>query len=355
MAEQQFSAPEHVRYVVRKSASGVMKVNEFQQPGFTIVGDHLAQHRELSLTAIGLAAHIQSLPEGSPVDIRTLAGKFPEGRERVAAALRELEAHGYIERRRERTEDGKILTLTISYNNPEATRARLAREAAATQGSGKRNEGEPAPEEPEPAGRIRQQTPSPSPRARARAEAAPPPAPAPAAGPTLAAAPTPAPGPPVSAPTPAPAPAVASRPAGPRRVPPPLPEPHTPDPERRRAAADLLADLRREAPCLLLTEREVGRLAPAVAAWLERGAAPDAVRRTLTANLPADLRHPAAFLAYRLTELLPPPLPVAPVSVAAPRPDPLQNCDTCDRAYRAPEPGDCPGCLAAGPARLEAA
>jgi DNA-binding MarR family transcriptional regulator len=342
MAEQQLSAPERVRYVVRKSTSGVLKVNEFQQPGFTIVGDHLAQHRELSLTAIGLGAHIQSLPEGSPVDIRTLAEKFPEGRQRIATALRELEAHGYLERRRERTENGKIVSLTISYNNPEATRARLAREAAATHASGQRNEGEPAPEEPEPARYIRpQQTPSP------RAETAPAPVPTPVPGP--------APAPALASPAPTPTAAVPPRPAGPRRVPPPLPEPRTPDPERRRVAADLLADLRRDAPCLLLAEREVRRLAPAVAAWLERGAAPDAVRRTLTANLPSDLRHPAAFLAYRLTELLPPPLPVTPVSVAALRPDPLQNCDTCDRAYRAPEPGDCPGCLVTEPARLEAA
>jgi hypothetical protein len=88
MAEQQLNAASCARYVVRRSLSGVHKVTEFQHPGFTIIGDHLAQHRELSLTAIGLATYIQSLPEGAPVDIRTLAAKFREGRERVAAALR---------------------------------------------------------------------------------------------------------------------------------------------------------------------------------------------------------------------------------------------------------------------------
>lgn len=45
-----------------------------------VVGSHLAQHRELSLTAIGLATHIPSVPEGTAVDIRSLADRFPEGR-----------------------------------------------------------------------------------------------------------------------------------------------------------------------------------------------------------------------------------------------------------------------------------
>ncbi len=56
-----------------------------------VIGNHLAQHRELSLTTIGLATHILSVPEGTPVDIRSLAERFPEGRDRIASALRELE------------------------------------------------------------------------------------------------------------------------------------------------------------------------------------------------------------------------------------------------------------------------
>ncbi|MFJ9612540.1 helix-turn-helix domain-containing protein [Streptomyces noursei] len=102
---------------------------EFQRPGYTITGDHLAQHRELSMTAIGLGVHILSLPEGSRVDIRTLANRFPEGRQRIAAGLRELEKHGYLKRVAKRLEDGRMVTVTISYNNPAATKERLAGEA----------------------------------------------------------------------------------------------------------------------------------------------------------------------------------------------------------------------------------
>ena len=50
---------------------------------FTVVGNHLAQHRELTLTAIGLAVHIQSLPEGARVDIKTLAAHFPDSQSPV--------------------------------------------------------------------------------------------------------------------------------------------------------------------------------------------------------------------------------------------------------------------------------
>ncbi|GGX05219.1 hypothetical protein GCM10010341_28400 [Streptomyces noursei] len=126
MAMKQFNAHQCPSYTDRRSPVGVQKVVEFQRPGYTIIGDHLAQHRELSMTAIGLGVHILSLPEGSRVDIRTLANRFPEGRQRIAAGLRELEKHGYLKRVAKRLEDGRMVTVTISYNNPAATKERLA-------------------------------------------------------------------------------------------------------------------------------------------------------------------------------------------------------------------------------------
>ncbi|MEV7172060.1 hypothetical protein AB0O18_20415 [Streptomyces sp. NPDC093224] len=114
------------------------------------------------------------------------------------------------------------------------------------------------------------------------------------------------------------------------------------------AAAELLAGLRRRDPRLLLAERDVARLAPGVAAWLERGLDAEAVARALSRDLPEPLRNPAGVLAYRLGALLPPRLPPLPGPAARPHPDrityPMQNCDGCDRGFRAPEPGRCGDC-----------
>ncbi|OKJ99813.1 DNA-binding protein [Streptomyces sp. CB03234] len=287
MDTQQVSAPSRAssRVPGRVTAFGVIHVNSIHTSRFTIVGNHLAQHGQLSLTAIGLAVHIQSLPNGAKIGIKVLADRFPESEARIAAALRELEKHSYLERTLVRLPGGKLVTRTVSYNHPAAAAA------------------------PEPA-------------------VVPPPAPAPE--PPVAPAPPPAPEPePVPVPQQAP----------PR---PPLPKPQAPDLERHRMATDLLAGLRRDEPRLLLSEKDVRRLAPAVAAWLERDAHPDAVRHALTADLPDRLKHPAGFLAHRLTALLPPPLPPAPLP-GSPR-APLQNCEDCDRAFRAADPGRCRDC-----------
>ncbi|MGW2558214.1 helix-turn-helix domain-containing protein [Streptomyces sp. NPDC001514] len=247
---------------------GIQHINIRHTERFVVVGNHLAQHTELSLTAIGLAVHIQSLPAGARISIKRLAERFPEGEIRIAAALRELEEHGYLARVQVRLPSGMVITLTLSYNNPADQRADAAPDADRTPVP------EPEPEQPPP-----------------------------------------------------PEPDSGSEPAHPTSP----------------AAASLLAGLRRDDARLILAERDVRRLAPAVDAWLERGIAPDAVRRTLIADLPGGrIHHPAAFLAHRLTALLPPPLPATPAP--PPRPDPLQNCDRCDRAFRAPEPGYCRDC-----------
>ncbi|MEU5076175.1 helix-turn-helix domain-containing protein [Streptomyces asoensis] len=93
---------------------------------FTVIGNHLAQHRELSLLAIGLGVHIQSLPKGARVDIKSLTARFPEGATRIAAALRELESHGYLRRERSRIPGGRIVTRTVSCNQPGRHRRTVA-------------------------------------------------------------------------------------------------------------------------------------------------------------------------------------------------------------------------------------
>ncbi|GHI06798.1 DNA-binding protein [Streptomyces cellostaticus] len=257
---------------------------------FTVIGNHLTQHPELSLLAIGLGAHIQSLPPGARADIKSLAARFPEGPARIAAALRELEAHGYLRRERTRIPGGRIVTRTISCNQPKPHRADHA---------------DPAP------------TGAPVRAARASAHTVAP----------QAAHDTPHP---------------KKRPPRPL---PAVPHPAYPSPTLLQTATDLLTGLRNVDPRLLLSAHDTAHLTPGVAAWLQRDVTPTAVRHALASDLPPEgLRRPAALLAHRLTAQLP---PLPPFRAPAPPPTsrhPLQTCNGCDRAFRAPAPGRCRDC-----------
>ncbi|MFG3551447.1 helix-turn-helix domain-containing protein [Streptomyces sp. NPDC047725] len=280
MGTQNPSAPSRARsrdrgknHPAGQPFAGVTHEHVRHTENFTVIGNDLAQHPELSLLAIGLACYIQSVRPGTAVDIKTLAARFPEGPTRIAAALRELEAHGYLRRSRERTTTGRIITRTVSCNRPGH---RAARETPS-----RRPARRTAPDEPAPRKRL-----------------------------------------------------------------PAVPQPSLPAPALLQAAVDVLAGLRRHDPRLLLSAADAEHLAPGVAAWLERDLTPTAVRHALTAHLPDEpLIRPAALLAHRLTAQLPPPPAFRPPAPADPEPrHPLQTCDGCDRAFRAPQPGRCRDC-----------
>ncbi|WP_432008342.1 hypothetical protein [Streptomyces parvus] len=302
--------------------SGVLHVVIPHTSRFTVVGNHLTQHTELSLVAIGIAVYIQSLPAGAEVSIKALAARFPEGEVKIACALRELEAHGYLHRTRVRLARGRVATRTVFCNQPGAV---LRGGVVPVAGLAVRST-TPAPT------LVREHihVPEPVPEATAVPEE-PRPVPEPVLVPEAA-------HPPVRLP-------LRTAPTQPRR---PLPRPRALTPELRQAASALLADLRRHAEELVLSEEAVEELVPGVAAWLERDATTDAIRRALTADLPKPLKHPARLLRHRLTALLPPPLPGV-HDLAAPRRTPVtpfQTCDGCERAFRSHEPGHCRDCRA---------
>ncbi|MCH0563127.1 MULTISPECIES: helix-turn-helix domain-containing protein [unclassified Streptomyces] len=348
MAEQKPIAAARPQRDVRRTTthSGVIHVRTYQSCRYTVVGNHLAQHRELSLTAIGLATHILSLPEGAPVDIRSLADRFPEGRDRIAFALRELEACGYLERVRERTESGRLRTRTYAHHIPtgaaagralpepasgasEVLPARQARVTDAARGTVAKEAARDRPQG--------YRGPSPLPADDAAGEEA--------AGEEAAVPPAP-PGP-------------VDRPEAPEAR---GDAPVARDRHHDRAVA-LLAGLRRTDGRLTLSRRQVDRLAPAVVAWFAGGATDAVVHRVLTTDLPVDMRHAAGVLAHRLGELLPVPLPANPPNAPKDtetgkrrRPDPFRTCDGCERAFRAPEPGSrCRDCRSPGPAHADGA
>ncbi|MEV0370913.1 hypothetical protein AB0I10_13935 [Streptomyces sp. NPDC050636] len=266
------------------ASSGVIHIRARQTSHFTVLANRLAQ-RAGSAVTVGVAAYILSLPDGAPITIQALCTHFAEGKIVIAAALRELESEGWLERRVERGAHGRMTTRTFAYDLPEA--------AAKAEADGEADAVSRAPEPPR-----------------------------------------------------------ASRPGHPGPVREPEPE-STPAPasEPEPQAADLLALLHHRDRRLLLSEREIAALAPAVTEWLDRGIAPQEITSALTGGLPQCInRRPDRLLAHRLAVLRPP----ARTSPAPPRPDrppvvPLQNCDSCDRAFRADRPGCCRDCRAASP------
>lgn len=364
MDTQQVSAPS------RAPSAGVVHINIRLTDGYTIISNRLSQHRGLSLLAIGLGTHIQSLPDGRRVGVKALAAVFPESEARIAAALRELERNGFLRRTRERVGGGKLATRTESYNHPAAARGRertRERVAVTAVEAGPVAAAEPVrvpepelvrvPElepvrvpEPEPV-RVPEPEPVRVPEPglvrvpESEPVRVPEPEPVRALEPVRASEPVRVPAP-ESVRVAVPAPVPVADP-GPRLVPPPtaprrprlrLPVPRHPTEALYAAAADLLAGLPRTAPVFLLSEEDARGLVPGVAAWLERGVRPDAVRAAITDDPPVPLRHPAKLLRHRLAALLPPPPPAA-VPVV-----PLQNCDDCDRAFRSAVPGVCREC-----------
>ena len=138
MADPQSNA--RLRADAGAPTSGVIHVRTRLTADFTVISNALAQRRGSAVT-VGVAAYILSLPDGAPVSIAALCEHFTEGEILISRALRELEAAGYLERRRERGPGGQIRTRTYFYDVPgtgdptRARRAAAAAEAARTAGS----------------------------------------------------------------------------------------------------------------------------------------------------------------------------------------------------------------------------
>ncbi|MDQ1028166.1 DNA-binding transcriptional ArsR family regulator [Streptomyces umbrinus] len=286
MADSQSNA--RLRADAGAPTSGVIHVRTRLTADFTVIANALAQRRGSAVT-VGVAVYILSLPTGTPVTIAALCEHFTEGEILISRALRELEAAGYLERRRERTPTGQVRTRTYFYDVPG--------------GDPDRPDPDGSPEPPRPR-RPREQPAAATvtPKSASVEE-------------TMAA--------PVQAEAEAPVPLADA------------------DPQ----AIAVLAALRRVDPRLVLSAREAVRLAPAVSQWLAAGLLPTQVTDHLTSGLPVGLLiRPAGILAYRLKET---PLP-APARGAEPavRPSiaPMRNCDGCDRGFRSTEPGRCRDC-----------
>ncbi len=216
---------------------------------FTTLGNEVLRDSRLSFCARGILGHLLSLPEGQRGDIRTLAERTPEGRERVASALRELERFGYLKRAVKRTAQGRIYTEVDVFDTSDRASSQVTPDAGFPNsgGSAACTDGDhPANE------RVEE--------------------------PTLPAPP-------------------AQRTGNEREG---------DGDEETRASAEVLARVARAEPKLSLGRREALRLAPLVTEWRRRGASELHVIGSLTAGLPrGGVYHPARFIESRLVAKMP--------------------------------------------------
>jgi hypothetical protein len=258
---------------------------------FTNVGNEALRDSRLSFCARGLLAHLLSLPDGQREDIRSLADRTPEGRERVASAMRELEKFGYLRRPKRHTPEGKLYTEIEVFDTPGAAYTQVPTDAGIP-GSGAAHS---VPDGGKPV-KEREKEPTPGPSADEDGAAAD------AAG-------------------------SAGR-AGAADA-----------PDQQDVA--LLARVARAEPKLSLGRREALRLAPLVAEWRRRGASDLHIINSLTAGLPrCGVHHPSRFIETRLQRKMP-----AERTCAPPRPecdecrDPIQSpglCARCANTWRPP-------------------
>jgi hypothetical protein len=85
---------------------------------FTVLPNDAIRNPSLSFRAVGVLAHLLSLPDGAKVDSATLAGAHKEGRDAVRSAFGELAEHGFYRRDVVRLSDGTLRTEVVVSSTP---------------------------------------------------------------------------------------------------------------------------------------------------------------------------------------------------------------------------------------------
>lgn len=82
---------------------------------FTIMNNYHLQDRKLSLKAKGLLSMILSLPDDWAFSIAGLKAISKEGKDSIRSALTELEAKGYLVRKRVRERNGCLGSVIYTF------------------------------------------------------------------------------------------------------------------------------------------------------------------------------------------------------------------------------------------------
>lgn len=100
--------------------------------GFTILDNLTLRDPRLSWKARGLLAYLLSMPDNWRTNADHLVHCGPDGRDSVRAGLRELEAAGYLERRKVRDANGRWTSETVLYDRPRRPQSVDAEEVTTT-------------------------------------------------------------------------------------------------------------------------------------------------------------------------------------------------------------------------------
>ncbi|MFF9688481.1 MarR family transcriptional regulator [Streptomyces sp. NPDC014623] len=253
-----------------------------------------------------VAGYVDHLPDGAAMDIKSLAKDLPlYGQMAIGTALRALAVAGHLRRVRCRVEgNGQCRWVTLTYwsrtaHDNEWWTARLTQSAA-----------EPDPVSEPSAGPVH------APAVPRQRNADEPPARPLEAGTTALPGPMPLLPAPVPAPAPGPEPAAAAPSAA----------------ASSSSAYRALAELGRREPRLALSAADCAALEPLAAAWFARGVSPEYLTSALLAGLPEPIGSPVGLMRRRLTDKMPPQLPVAPGSLGTtPARGLLVECADCGR------------------------
>ena len=216
---------------------------------FTTLGNDVIRDNRLSFCARGILVHLLSQPDGKRDDIRTLTDRTPEGRERVASAMRELERFGYLKRTKKRSPEGQIYTEVDVFEAPEGPSLQVTPKAGFPASGGLAAN----PDGDHPLNERGEEPTLPTSSALDTEEGW----------------------------------------VGDGN-------------EETKTSADLLARVARTEPKLSLGWQEALRLAPLVTEWRRRGASELHITGSLTTGLPrAGVYHPARFIESRLVAKMP--------------------------------------------------
>lgn len=94
---------------------------------YSVISNVILNDERLSMKARGLAAYLLTKPDNWRINAVHLASQFPDGPSAIRAAMRELEACGYLTRTRTHDERGRITWEIVLHETPQGAQPQQQR------------------------------------------------------------------------------------------------------------------------------------------------------------------------------------------------------------------------------------